>query len=256
MSRRRGTPARGVFVTGTDTGVGKTLVACALAAWCRAQGLDVGVMKPVATGASRRPGGTRPPWVSEDAVRLARASGTADPLSLINPACFREPLAPWTAARRARRAVPVAAILRAFETLRRRHAFLIVEGIGGLRVPLTARWTVVELIRRLRLPVILVARTHLGTLNHTLLSVECLQRAGIPLAGVILNEAPPPPRGPMARLAARTNPAVLARLLRVPVAGPLPFRPGLAGRPAAAWSRWVSRHAGEPFLRALTSGRG
>jgi len=138
--------------------------------------------------------------------------------------------------------------------LRARHAFLIVEGIGGLRVPLNARWAVVDLAQRMRLPVVLVARTHLGTLNHTLLSVECLRRVGVPLAGVLLNDAPPPPRGAMARLAARTNPRVLARLIQAPLAGPLPFDAGLPSRSPAACSRWLSRHVGEPFLKRLTDG--
>ncbi|MBI4354622.1 MAG: dethiobiotin synthase, partial [Candidatus Omnitrophica bacterium] len=81
--------ARGLFITGTDTGVGKTLVAAGLAAWCRAKGLDVGVMKPIATGGTRQRG----QWISPDAMLLARAAGVDDPVSLINPVCFREPLA-------------------------------------------------------------------------------------------------------------------------------------------------------------------
>ena len=220
MKRRR--RARGLFVTGTDTGVGKTMVACALAAWAHRCGLDVGVMKPVATG-GRRLGGR---WVSEDAVQLARAAGRADPWAFINPVCFREPLAPWTAARRARQPIQLSTILAAFAQLAARHDFVIVEGIGGLLVPLTARLMVADLAAQMALPLVVVARPGLGTLNHTLLTLEEARRRGLNVRAVILNHAEPPPRAPMARLAEATNPNVLRRWTHVPVYGPLPFRVG------------------------------
>jgi dethiobiotin synthetase len=198
-------------------------------------------MKPVATGGRRQRVDGTLRWVSEDALRLSRAAGVDDSLALINPVCFREPLAPWTAARRARQPIRRADLHRAFDTLRDRHEALIVEGVGGVRVPLAGRWSVAELAQSLRLPVLLIARTHLGTLNHTLLSLECLQRLRLPVAGVILNEAPPPPTGRMARLAARTNPDLLRRLVRCPVLGPLPYRRGLAAASPAALRRWLAR---------------
>jgi len=160
MPQRR---ARGIFVTGTDTGVGKTVVACALAAWGRRRGVDVGVMKPIATGGRWAPADQR--WVSDDARRLAQAAGSGDPWPLVNPVCCKEPLAPATAAQRARSPIRLDEVLRAFRSLQARHEWLIVEGIGGLLVPLTARATVADLARRLHLPVIVVARPGLGTLN-------------------------------------------------------------------------------------------
>ena len=246
-ARRR---ARGMFVTGTDTGVGKTVVASALAAWCRRRGLDVGVMKPIATGGRWISGGERGRWVSDDAVALARAAGVDDAWSLVNPICFKDPLAPWTAARRARVTIRVDAAVSAFRCLHARHDIVIVEGVGGLLVPLTAHRSVGDLAKRLRLPVLVVARPGLGTLNHTLLSLRYLRALRLPLAGVVINHAEPLPRDPMARLAARTNPEILARFARVPVLGPLPFRPSsMRGRRSpAALAEWAEEHLGRRML--------
>ena len=215
--------SRGIFVTGTDTGVGKTVVACAMAAWCRQQGIDVGVMKPVATGGLSSSTGGPARWVSDDAIRLAQAAGVPPDWSLINPVCFREPLAPWTAARRERTSVRMAPILSAFRALRARHDFLIVEGIGGLLVPLSARTTVADLAKRMGFPLLIVARPGLGTLNHTLLTIRCAQQYRLPILGVLFNEAERPPRDPMAQLAVRTNPDILERVSGVPVLGRVSF---------------------------------
>ncbi len=214
----------GVFVTGTDTGVGKTLVAAALAAWCRRQGLNVGVMKPVATGPGRRTiNRGHLPAVAEDARRLASAASVTDAWSLITPVSFRQPLAPWVAAEQAGRPCSLTAIRTAFRLLCRRHSFMIVEGVGGLAVPLTRTVMVAHLARRFRLPLVIVARPTLGTLNHTLLTVAYARRHGLTLAGVVLNYAQPPPGDVMARVACRTNPSAITRAARVPVIGPLPF---------------------------------
>lgn len=239
----------GVFVTGTDTEVGKTVVACALAAWARAQGTEVGVMKPVATGGRRMSGR----WVSADAQHLARAADVRDPWALVNPVCFREPLAPWTAARRARRPVRLETVMSAFHALRRCHPFLVVEGIGGLLVPLNARFNVIEMARRMGLPLVIVARAGLGTLNHTLLSLDCAQAFRVPVAAVILNHAQRPARDRMARLAYETNPKLLRRLSRAPILGPLPFHSALApeGSSHDALGRWFEKHVGSRFLSGL-----
>ncbi len=247
-------PLRGIFVTGTDTGVGKTMVASALAAWCRRRGVDVGVMKPIATGGRPLPGGGQKRWISDDARQLRRAAGNDDPWSLINPVCFREPLAPWTAALRARTSIRIRAVIEAVHALARRHEFLIVEGIGGLLVPLSARVTVADLARRLDLPVLLVARAGLGTLNHTLLSLRCVQQGGLRAVGVVLNQAKPPAHDPMGRLAERTNPRILRRLVSVPVIGPLPFRTSHShnGRSStSSLDEWLEAHAGRRWLNQI-----
>ena len=241
------TRLRGIFVTGTDTGVGKTLIACALAAWCRRQGLDVGVMKPIATGGRALTIGGKKRWLSDDARRLARAAASEDPWALVNPICFREPLAPWTAALRARTSIQMQTVIEAVHTLARRHEFLIIEGVGGLLVPLSARATVADLARRLALPMVLVARAGLGTLNHTLLSLRCAHQGGLQSAGVVLNQATPPARDPMGHLAQRTNPLILKRLVSVPIVGPLPFRTSSA----SSLDEWLEAHAGRRWLDQL-----
>ena len=242
---------RGIFVTGTDTGVGKTVIACALAAWCRQQRLDVGVMKPVATGGTRLRDRGRWRWVSEDARELVQAAGVDDPWSLVNPVCFEEPLAPWTAALRSRTPVALGAVMRAYETLRRRHEVLVVEGIGGLLVPLTARVSVADLAERFRLPVLIVARAGLGTINHTLLSLACAREHGLSLAGVILNHPDSTSRDAMSELAVRTNPAILRRLSRVDVVGPLPFQPAQTNGDVVEETSadWLAHHLGDAVLR-------
>lgn len=248
---------RGIFITGTDTGVGKTVVACALAAWSRHHGLDVGVMKPIATGGRWTTNGAAGRWVSDDARWLAAAAQVDDPWSLINPICFKEPLAPWTAARRAGTAIRLETPVAAFRALSNRHPFLIVEGVGGLLVPLGPKTTVADLAQRLGLPLVLVARPGLGTLNHTLLTLACARRLRLPVRGLILNQADPPSRDPMARLADATNPEILKRLAHVPRMGRLPFLPALGPRARAgsvtalSLRRWITRRLDTQLLDEL-----
>ena len=212
-------------------------------------------MKPVATGGRWVSDGGSGRWVSDDAMALVRAAAVDDPWSLVNPICFKEPLAPWTAALRAQAVVHVDALVSAFQSLCARHDVVIVEGVGGLMVPLTARLSVGDVARRLRLPVLVVAHPGLGTLNHTLLSLRYVRELRLPLAGIVMNHAEPPSRDPMARLAARTNPDVLARFARVPVRGPLPFRPAVTNgrRSMAALGQWAEAHLGRHVLERWVS---
>jgi len=203
-------------------------------------------MKPIATGGVRLPASLRSAqagrggrWISPDALVLSQVSGAVDPLPLVNPVCYREPLAPYAAALRSRQPVEWPRAVQAFEALAARHPFVLVEGIGGLLVPLTRRRTVADFIRALRLPVVVVSRLRLGTLNHTLLTVEHARHAGLRVLGVILNAVEVPAFGDGARLAERTNAAVLRACLPVPVLGVLPHRPALATPRALA--AWVSR---------------
>lgn len=222
---------QGLFITGTDTGVGKTLVAAALAAWCRSQQISVGVMKPIATGGC--PGVERGHrrLISPDARCLAQAAGVDDPWASINPICYREPLAPYAAAYRSGQPLRWSAVIRAYQQLTQRYPLVIVEGIGGLLVPLSARRTVADLIRMLNLPVLVVARLQLGTLNHTLLTVQHARTVGLTVMGVVLNADRPAGASADARLAERTNPEVLTRLLPVPLVGVLPHRPDFTAWP-------------------------
>ncbi|MBI1992593.1 MAG: dethiobiotin synthase [Candidatus Omnitrophica bacterium] len=249
MAQRR--HVRGIFVTGTDTGVGKTVVACALAAWCHRHHIDVGVMKPIATGGRRLVASGRMRWVSDDAIRLARAAGSDDPWSVINPVCYQEPLAPWTASLRARRPIRLDAIRKIFLSIVSRHEVAIVEGVGGLLVPLTAHFSVVDLAKQLGLPLLIVARPGLGTLNHTLLSLQCARRMDLRVLGVVLNQTQALPKGAPARLAYETNPLILKRLAHVPVLGPVPFLGGAVHGPRsmAALADWAEEHLVDAVFR-------
>jgi dethiobiotin synthetase len=228
-------------------------VTCALAAWCRRAGLRVGVMKPVATGGRRAAGGRG--WVADDARRLAAAARSADPMSLVNPVCYGEPLAPTTAAARAGRPIRLDRVRRAFRRLQARHDFVLVEGVGGLLVPLTARGTVADLARALGLPVVVVARPDLGTINHTLLTLAALRRGGLRLEGVIVNAHHPSARTGAGRIAARTNPAALRRFGRVRILGVLPYAPavmrGPRGRSTVRLAAWAERHLDRRWLASL-----
>ena len=213
-----GVQPRGLFVTGTDTGVGKTLVTGGLAACLRARGIATGVMKPVETGCPTRQGIRVP----RDGLFLRHMAGAGDPLERIVPYRLSAPLAPQVAARREGLRLDLGRIQRAYRHISRRHDLTLVEGAGGILVPINDDSLMLDLILALRLPVLLVGRTGLGTLNHTLLSLECLARHQAPVVGVILNN-PDGTRG----LAARTNPEVLRHWTTAPVLGILPHLRGI-----------------------------
>jgi dethiobiotin synthetase len=209
-----------LFVTGTDTGVGKTFVTCGLAAALREAGLDVGVMKPVATGCRCGTVSGLRELFSDDAVSLLRASQSGDPLDLVTPFAYAPPVSPDQAARLAKRPIRLPAIVSAHRALSARHDLMLVEGVGGLLVPLGPRLVAADVAARLGLPVLIVARAGLGTLNHTLLTLEAARRRGLKVAGVVLNRAGPGRAG----LPERLNPGTLRREAGVPVFGPLSYR--------------------------------
>ena len=169
----------GIFVTGTDTGVGKTLASLALIAAFRKTGLKVGAMKPIETGV-----GEDGPL---DAIALRDAAGSTDPLATICPQQFGLPAAPNAAADAEDRQVDLAAIDAAYETLAKGRDLMVVEGAGGLLVPIRDDWTMAELARRLDLPLLVVARARLGTINHTALTLEVAASKELPVLGVIIS---------------------------------------------------------------------
>ncbi len=171
------------FVTGTDTSVGKTAVSCLLCCEARKQGLRVGVMKPYASGS----------W--NDTRLLKRASGSASSLRAITPIFFKTPAAPWAAAQKERVQLSRPALDKIFLEAKKSCDVLFVEGMGGLLVPIAENYFVTDLIMRWNVEVILVARWGLGTLNHTLLSLEALEKRKIPVTGIILNQCSPAPIG-------------------------------------------------------------
>jgi len=217
---------RGLFVTGTDTSVGKTVVSTGLVRALRARGIDAAGMKPVETGVGA--GGPL------DALALREAAGGADPLEDVCPERFALPAAPSVAAAAEGRAVDLDRVRTAFERLRARHACVIAEGAGGLLVPIARGSDMADLARELGLPLLVVARASLGTLNHTRLTLEAIATRGLSLAGVVISHAAGPlPPGDAQNLEA------LRQLLGSRLAGEVP--PLASGVPAPAeafvWER-------------------
>jgi dethiobiotin synthetase len=207
-------PGRGVFITGTDTNVGKTWVAAGLTAALRQRGVKAVYFKPIQSGCPQE----ERRLIPTDA-RLARTlAGLDEPLEVLTPICLKLPLAPGVAAAQAGVEVDPGLIAAGLKDLAARYEFLVVEGAGGLYVPLIGtHFLVLDLIRWLGLPLAVVAKSGLGTINHTVLTVKAAQAAGIEVAGVILNRYPE-----RSGLAEETNPGVIAALTGVPILGRLP----------------------------------
>ncbi|MFQ5956718.1 MAG: dethiobiotin synthase [Candidatus Brocadiales bacterium] len=206
---------KGLFVTGTDTGVGKTLVAAGIANLLRSTGIDVGVMKPVATGGKR----LSDKLVSEDAMLMMEAARSKDGYSLVNPVCLPSLMAPIVASKVDHLHVEWETIWSAYKTLEKRHKHLIVEGIGGLLVPITDRLHVADMARRMKLPVLIVSRPTLGTINHTLLTIEAARKRRLRIKGVIFNST----RMSSGTLMTDTNKAEIERHSGVPVIATIPY---------------------------------
>ena len=231
--------ARGVFVTATDTEVGKTMIAGAIAAYLRERGRRVGAFKPAASGC-RRVGGT---LVSDDAEFLTACAGAG----AVVPLTFAEPLAPNVAAARAGETVGVGAILAAYRQVAAESDCVVVEGVGGLLCPIADDFWVIHLAKLCRLPLVIVARPGLGTINHTLLTLHAARSAGLEVAGVVVNRYP---EG-AADAATATNVEQIARRGDVDVLAVVPDDPaasveqgrlGPAVRDAiapVAWARWA-----------------
>jgi len=228
----------GVFVTGTDTGVGKTVVAAALGLAAQAQGRSAVGLKPAQTGDD----GTS----TTDAAFVQGVLGTSEPEGAVCPYSLRAPLAPAVAAELEERRLDTAVVAAAYAALRRRHDYVVVEGAGGVLVPFADGVNMGDLVALLNLPVVVVARPGLGTLNHTLLTLDALHRRGLRVLGVVISGFPAEPG-----LDAATNPAVLARLSPVPLLGVLPFDPELD---TAAGRAGSLREAGPAGLDALLGG--
>ena len=201
----------GIFVTGTDTGVGKTLAACALLHALCARGVSAVPMKPIAAGAPRD-------GLNEDTAALIAASGL-DPshARLVTPILMREAIAPHIAAAREGKRVEMQPALDAFAHLQRIAPFLVVEGVGGFKVPLDATTDTAQLARAFGLPVVLVVGMRLGCLNHALLTADAIAASGLPLAGWIANEID------AAMPALEENIVALQQRLPAPLLGRLPF---------------------------------
>lgn len=216
----------GLFITGTDTGVGKTVISASIAASLRRRGQRVGVCKPMATGCRR----DREGLVNEDAEALAHFADCRASLDVINPVRYVLPLAPAVAAEQAGEPIDFDAIARSLHVLDSTHDGLLVEGVGGLLVPIDdrdPRITGLDLIKAVGYPVVVVTRATLGTLNHTAMTIKLLKQSGCRIAGLVINgfDADAGREGHVADVSMQTNRAWLEKMNRVPT---LAFVPKVA----------------------------
>jgi dethiobiotin synthetase len=188
------------LVTGTDTGVGKTFLTTGLVRFARRLGIDCIGMKPICTGSNR------------DVLEIAAACDRVEPVHLLNPIWYRTPVAPYTAALIENRIIDLSGIRSAFETLSKRHSAILVEGAGGIAVPIQAGYDFRDLAKDLKLEVIVVAANRLGVLNHTRLTVEAIHSASLNCSLVLLNSAVAE-----TDISESTNLSVLENFLDVPI---------------------------------------
>jgi dethiobiotin synthetase len=188
------------LVTGTDTGVGKTFVTSGLVRFARSKGLDSVGMKPICTGDN------------DDVHQLLEACNFSEPEHLINPVWYRTPLAPYVASIIENRSIDISAICKAFKKLTTRHSNVLVEGSGGIAVPILANYDFRDLAREIDLHVIIVAANRLGVLNHTRLTVEAIRSAGLNCSLVVLNSL-----ASETDISQATNLSIIESLTDVPV---------------------------------------
>jgi dethiobiotin synthetase len=219
--------AKGFFITGTDTGVGKTIISAALIQTAHMIGLKSCGMKPIETGCSKQKFKVKSAKLKvqdrdltpHDGMFLKKIAGVNASLDLITPVRFENPLAPLAASEMEGRAVDLGTIKKAYQKLSLEYDAMIVEGIGGLLVPIRKNYFVLDLASDIGLPVIVVARPGLGTINHTMLTVRYALKAGLTVAGIIINHIRPPEGTP----AEVTNPDIIRQISPVPVLGVFPF---------------------------------
>jgi len=195
----------GIFITATDTEVGKTLISAGLVNFFRNQGIKTGYMKPISCGHDN------------DAVFVKKLLNLKDPLSLINPISLPYPLSPLAAARKAKRKIDLKKIKKAFTILKKKYDLVVVEGVGGALVPMTEKIMVADFIKQLDIPAIIIARAGLGTINHTLLTVEALRKRKIKIQGIIMNGY----RG--SELSEDDNADIIYKITGIPILAKIPW---------------------------------
>lgn len=213
---------KGIFITGTDTGVGKTFLTIGLLRALQNMGFNVCPMKPVETGC----GTVNGRLVPADALKLVCAIEADESLKLINPYRFKQPLAPAVAAELEGAVIRKQDIISAYKQLSKKYDITIVEGAGGIMVPVYRKYLFLDLIKDLNLPVIIVARPGLGTINHTLLTIEAARNKGLRILGVIINHSVKIKDD----LSVRTNPDVIEKLGGLPLLGIVPYMKDSSGR--------------------------
>ena len=232
---------RGIFITGTDTGVGKTLVAAGILRWLREQRIDAVPMKPVQTGA-RREGDKLVAPDLEFCLSAAGLKPSDSELKLMLPYAYEPACSPHLAGRLAGNYLKIPEIVRCARKLLEKHQAIVVEGAGGILVPLNERQTMLDLMAELNYPVVLVARFGLGTINHTLLSVRVLKSAGLDLIGVVFNRTEPPRA--QNELIEEDNPEAIAAFGDVPVLGKLGYFKKLNPVSVKVWQSYKTNMSG------------
>jgi dethiobiotin synthetase len=230
----------GLFITATGTEAGKTVASCAIAVALRREGRTVGVCKPAASGCRRE----RDDLINDDAEALAHFADCRFPLNTINPVRYRKPLAPAVAAEIEDKPFDFDAVARSLNEINAAHDVTLVEGVGGIMVPLTKDYTVLDLMVEVGFPVVVVCDATLGTLNHTAMTCELIRQKGLRLAGIVVNRYDP--ESPDASVV--SNPAWLAKQNRTQLLATLPVaedvNPGKGRIPdsileAAAMTAWT-----------------
>lgn len=201
------------FITSTDTGVGKTSITAGLASSIHKLGIDVGIMKPIATGYPQKSG-----FKSGDVAKLVEAASIKDPEDLINPIFLPLPTSPYDATKLLELSVDMPLIFEQFKKLLSMHEILLVEGIGGIMTPITKNFFVADLIKAMNIETIIVTRATIGTLNHTVMTCNMCKDYGIKIRGLIINNFDE--KGTPAE---KNAPKTLYELTNVPILGTIPF---------------------------------
>ena len=200
------------FITGTDTDIGKTYITAGLAVSLRRMDIDVGVMKPFAAGTVQKKG-----FKSEDVEILSTAAQVNDPENLMNPQFFPIPASPYTAWKNLKIKPKISVIISSFKKLSKLHKMILVEGMGGIMTPILKDYYITNLIKDLKIPTVIVARSKIGTINHTIMTVRMCEKYRIPIKGIIINDFDSD--GYKTKELTRD----LKNLLDIPVLGSIPF---------------------------------
>jgi len=174
---------KSLFITGTDTDVGKTYITAGLGVVIRKMGIDVGVMKPFAAGTAQKKG-----YKSKDIVIISKAAQACDPENLVNPQFFPIPASPYTAWKNLKTKPKISTILSSFKKLSKLHDILLVEGMGGIMTPILKNYYISNLIKEMKIPAVIVTRSKIGTVNHTIMTVKMCDKYKIPIKGIIIND--------------------------------------------------------------------
>ena len=233
----------GLFITGTDTGVGKTAVTAALAQYLQSTGSSIGVMKPIETGVSHDEA------MSSDAHRLRNAIQSTQTLDSIRQYRFPDPVAPLAAANRQKQIINLLTIQAKYQRLEQQFEWVLVEGVGGLMVPLTKQEYVRDLIRLLKLPCLLVGQTTLGGINHLLLTLEALENWNIQVLAIIMNQCEAPIHQESRKIQMLSTMNHVRTVCKVPVFGPLVYEPECH----RAWEEGIHRLQQQDSIQHLAN---